>query len=57
MKKAPPGALPKGVADLPSKVKLSAKGNLCEATLSMKTDDAVGLIKTMMFPPLPEKKP
>jgi hypothetical protein len=56
MKMAPPG-VPKGVLDLPGRVKIGTKGNLCEATLTVKVDDAIALIKTMLLvePPRPAK--
>ncbi len=48
MKMAPPG-VPKGVLDLPGKVKIATKGNLCEATLTVKVDDAIDLIKATIL--------
>jgi hypothetical protein len=57
LKTAPPGALPKGALDLPGKVKIATKGILCEATVSVKSDDVIGFVKGMMFPQPPEKKP
>jgi hypothetical protein len=65
MKKAPPGAVPKDVLELPGKIKFATKGNLAEATLTVPADTAIAFLKAMLVPvkgqstkpPEGEKKP
>src|SRR5262249_43159803 len=54
MKKAPPGAVPKDVLDLPGKIKFATKGNVAEATLTVPSDVAVGFLKAMLVPTMRE---
>ncbi len=47
LKKVPANLVPKDVIDLPGKVKLETKGNLGLATLTLKDDVVIGLIKAI----------
>ena len=64
MKKAPTTAVPKEILDLPGKVKFATKGNLAEATLTVKEDVVITIVKLWFRspdapppPPAVEKKP
>ena len=50
MKSVPPNVIPKGVMEIPAMVKMTTKGSSAEATLTVKADDAVALIKATMVP-------
>jgi hypothetical protein len=60
MKNLPPNAVPKDLLDLPGKVKIRTKGNLGEATLTVKDEAAIAFLRLLFEPrpvPKPENKP
>ena len=50
MQAGPPNVVPKEVVELPGKIAIAAKGSLCEATLTVKDDAVIGLIKAWIVP-------
>ena len=60
LKAAPPGAVSKGLPELLGTAKIETKGNVVEATLRVKVDNMVAMIKTLINPniqPPSEKQP
>ena len=55
LKEVPPGTFPKGVLDLPTRVKLSTRGNVVEATASLSPDLAIDRFKRKTAETAPDR--